>query len=378
ICVVALILAIPERDLILGLPRNMALIFAVVSLIVILQILINLAKPFIDRLIYRDDREEIIWIQELDRRLLTTTDLKQFLESLLTAICDLLRVRQAFVGVMAGGELRVEAFCGRLSIARAFLASCNTFRLTRSLANGENEITAGLQNSDFVVHEGYWLLPLRTKAGDVTLGILGVEARCAEPDLTEEERESLTTLVSRAEAALEDRHLQQGIFNALKRIIPEIEHIQRWRGTVRYADSPPLQIIEDSPIYAPDFYQMVKDALSHYWGGPKLTKSPLLQLKVVEKALKDNGGNPVKALRSILRRALEALKPEGKRSMTRAEWILYNILDLKFLQGRQAREVATRLAMSESDLYRKQRMAVGEVANVIAEMERQSNRSLRP
>jgi len=30
--------------------------------------------------------------------------------------------------------------------------------------------------------------------------------------------------------------------------------------------------------------QWIKDALTHYWGGPKLSESPLLQLQVVEKA----------------------------------------------------------------------------------------------
>jgi hypothetical protein len=44
---------------------------------------------------------------------------------------------------------------------------------------------------------------------------------------------------------------------------------------------------------------------------------------------------------------------------------------MKFIEGRKVREVATRLAMSEADLYRKQRVAVEEVARVILEMEHQ-------
>jgi hypothetical protein len=51
---------------------------------------------------------------------------------------------------------------------------------------------------------------------------------------------------------------------------------------------------------------------------------------------------------------------------------LYNILELKFIQGRRVRDVAMRLAMSESDLYRKQRVAIEKVAHHIAEMERQA------
>ena len=57
--------------------------------------------------------------------------------------------------------------------------------------------------------------------------------------------------------------------------------------------------------------------------------------------------------------------------MTAPEWVLYNILELKFLQGRRVREIARRLAMSESDLYRKQRIAIEAVSQTLAEMERE-------
>ncbi|MBC8264643.1 MAG: hypothetical protein H8E47_11025 [Anaerolineales bacterium] len=366
-CVIIAMLTIPKVERIFGLPRDTVLTSTVVGLIVLLQIAINLTKPFIDRLIYRQDREEITWIQELDKRLLTTTDLKQFMENVLIAICELLRVERGFVAVMVGGEPRVEAFCGPLSSARPELSSADLLTLAQSSSNNE-----GLKNSDFVVRNGHWLLPLRTEAREATLGVLGVNARSSEPDLTEEEMEIVQLLVTQAELALEDRRLQQGVFVALRQIIPQIEYIQRWRGTVRYLGSPGLETIEEGPLYGPDFQQWVWDALSHYWGGPKLTTSPLLNLKVVESALKENGGNPVKALRSVLGRAIEALKPEGKRQMTTAEWILYNILELKFIQGLRVRDIAMRLAISESDLYRKQRVAIEEVAKTIVDMEQEA------
>ncbi len=366
-CVIIAMLTIPQEERIFGLPRDTVLIFALVGLIVLLQIAINLAKPFIDRLIYRQDREEIIWIQELDKRLLTTTDLKQFLENVLTALCELLRVQRGFVAVMAGGEPHMEAFCGPLSSPRPDLSSADLLALAQSSSNN-----GGLDNSDFVVRDGYWLLPLRAETGEATLGILGMDARSAKPDLTEEEIKVIQRLVTQAELALEDRHLQQGVFVALRQIIPQIERIQRWRGTVRYRGSPGLETIEEGPLYGPDFQQWVWDALSHYWGGPKLTESPLLNLKVVKKALAENEGNPVRALRAILDRAIEALRPEGKRQMTTTEWILYNILELKFIQGLRVRDIAMRLAISESDLYRKQRVAIEEVAKTIADMEQEA------
>ena len=115
----------------------------------------------------------------------------------------------------------------------------------------------------------------------------------------------------------------------------------------------------------------MKDALSHYWGGPKLSQSPLLGLQVVQSALKDHKGNPTNALRAILRQAIDKVRPEGERRFT-AEWILYNILEMKFMEGRKVREIAMRLAMSEADLYRKQRVAIEAVAKAIVAMEQQA------
>ena len=98
----------------------------------------------------------------------------------------------------------------------------------------------------------------------------------------------------------------------------------------------------------------------------------VIGVRVVERALPEHDGNPIKALRAVLAQGIERLRPDGERKMTAAEWLLYNILELKFIQGRRVRDVAMRLAMSESDLYRKQRVAIEEVAHHIAEMERQA------
>ena len=49
---------------------------------------------------------------------------------------------------------------------------------------------------------------------------------------------------------------------------------------------------------------------------------------------------------------------------------MYNILDFRFVQGQRVFDIARRLSMSESDLYRKQRTAVAVLpASTLAEME---------
>jgi hypothetical protein len=360
--VIFTMLAVPKVQRIMGLPRDTVLIFAVVGVMVFMQLAINRARPFVDRIIYRQDQEEIAWIQTLDRRLLTTADLGAFLENTLAALCDLLQVRTGFVAVLAGGHHRLESFCGSRSSSQAFLESHDLTALAMSIDEQE-------EDCHFRPGNGFWLVPLRSQTGDTLLGVLGVEARMPEPDLEPDEKEIATLLIGRAQEALEDRYLQQSVFGTLRRILPDIERIHRLQDATRYAGSPPMEAIESSPIYAPQFQQWVRDALSHYWGGPKLTASPLMGMRIVGETTREQGGNRTQALRTVLTEAIERLRPTGERKMTATEWILYNILELKFIRGLRARDVAGRLAMSESDLYRKQRVAIAEVAKALTDLE---------
>ena len=100
----------------------MVLIFIVTVGIVTFQLIINVAKPYIDRLIYREDRDELAWIQTLDQRLFTTTDLQQLLENSLATLCDLLRVRTGFVAAAEGRELELRVSCGARDRVELFLA----------------------------------------------------------------------------------------------------------------------------------------------------------------------------------------------------------------------------------------------------------------
>ena len=379
--VIFTMLAVPKVQEILGLRRDTVLIFAVVGVVVLLQLAINRAKPFIDRAIYRQDQEEISWIQTLDRRLLTTADLQAFLENTLAALCDLLQVQTGFVAVQAGGQHRLEAHCGDGDLIQDFLVGQDLAAL--AVAAGDEE-EAGEVLDDrqvpscrFISAGGFWLVALYSHTGDVPLGLLGVEAPAPEPSLAPEEQEIADILIARAQEALEDRYLQENVFETLGRILPDIERIHRWQDATRYAGTPPMQILDGSPIHSPEFEQWVRDALTHYWGGPRLTESPLLGMHIVDDRARAQGESPSQALRTVLSEAIERLRPPGQRSMTTTEWILYNILELKFLRGLKVRDIARRLAMSESDLYRKQRVAISEVARALADLEQNGSNPAR-
>jgi hypothetical protein len=370
ICLLALMLVVPRVESILGLPRDTVLVFAVVVGIVLLQVLISAAAPFIDLLIYRRDSAEITWIRELDTRLLTTTDLSQLLESILAAFCDLLRANTGFVVTKQEGMAHAQAVCGSRTAAMRFIRESDLEDMAQLLA-GENGAEQPKGVAELFAEQGdYWLLPLRTRSREQILGILGIRTTLDQLELTDREDEIALTLIDQAALALEDWQLQRGIFTLLWELTPEIESIQRWQSHPRYVGSPMLEPLEHSPVQAPDFPKAVKEALSHYWGGPGLTESPLLRMKIVRQFAQESGQVPTKALRSVLYKAIEALKPpEGQQTLTTKEWILYNILEMKFIRGLRITQIATRLSVSESDLYRKQRAAIDAVAKVLTSME---------
>ncbi|HNR95820.1 MAG: hypothetical protein BWY10_02444 [Chloroflexi bacterium ADurb.Bin180] len=366
--ILALMLVVPKVEAILGLPRDTALIFTTIIGIVLFQVLIEKAKPYIDRLIYRQDREQVDWIEKLDTRLLTSGDLQQLLENVLIALCELLRVRSGFVVAMQEGALEVRVYCGPREVADRFLKEMDWHELLpqfeqRTAPRGE------LHNADFCLRDGCWLLPLRDSARGSTLGILGLEATNGQPMLTPEELATVAGYVGQAELALEDMHLQQDVFAALRQIEPEIEELQRLRTERRAASPPRLEKLESNPVYAADFPEVVRDALRNLWGGPRLTDSPLLRTRLVRRTLADNEGQPARALRAVLHQGIERLRPAGERTYTSNTWLVYNILELRYVQGKQIREVADRLAMSESDFYRKQRGAIQQLAAALVTME---------
>jgi len=125
----------------------------------------------------------------------------------------------------------------------------------------------------------------------------------------------------------------------------------------------------DQEIQLSDLEVWVKDALSQIWGGPKVLQNPILQLNWIQNRIQVSKESPINAVRELLRDAISHLKPEGDRQYTN-EWLLYNLMDLKYLEGWKVRDIAIRLSLSEADLYRKQRMAIAAISRQIIEIEK--------
>jgi hypothetical protein len=344
-----------------------------VAVLLVLQFGINLVRLPIERaLFYGADRAELRRLQTLSDRLLTSGDLRQFLEALLASLCDTLGTQDAFVAAFnEEGKLEYEVSVGREAPTRSTgelppYTALRAADLDGVRANGH--ATGHVEGGVFEWGQ-YLIVPLRSPAQAEPVGLLGWRRTSPGP-FGPEVAGVIGTLAQQAASALEDRRLQSDVFRALDRLLPQIEAIQRLRASAHSAGGP-APSAAGSLIDSPDLPAMIKSALSDYWGGPKLANSPLLRLRVVEQALRAHNGNAVNALRAVLQQAIERIKPEGQRKFT-AEWILYNILEMKFLQNRRVREVALRLAVSEADLYRKQRAAVEQVARAIVQMEQEA------
>jgi hypothetical protein len=346
----------------LGYENSAVVPIIMVGSLLLLEYAITLAAPLWERWLFQGgDKSNLLLVQTLNERLLTTGDLRQFLESVLAAICDRIQASTAFIIALEAGDLELLVSIGEAPQAN-------------ELSDGLNHVvTQNGNGSGLFTWDNHWLIPLHSPSTheEILLGILGI-GRNEDRILSDDQKEAVIFLAKRAATALEDHVRQQEIFNSIEVLSPQIDLIQRLRAASRYGGTEILTA-DDIPLEPPDMARWVKEALTHYWGGPKLTDSPLMGLKIVQKTLQEHQDNPANALRAILRQAVEQVRPEGERRFT-GEWILYNILEMKFMEGKKVREIASRLSMSEADLYRKQRVAVDAVASAILEMEHKARR----
>jgi hypothetical protein len=346
-----------------GEPYSAFVPLVMVATVLLFEHAVTLFAPLWERsLFFGRDRGELQLMQNIEERLLTRGDLKQFLETVLAAVRDHLQSPCAFVAALDGEELSLSVVAGNHALLENEDLDEALQMVSHNGEKGRHEFTWG----------DFWILPLHQRKinGDrdeipPLLGLLGI-ARKANQPLDKDQRDALWLLADRAALALEDRQLQQRVFRSLEDIQPQIDMLQLMRAAGRY-DTRATLLTEPMPQET-DLADWVKDALTHYWGGPKLTNNPLMKLRVVKLLAEEYDGNAQNALRALLRKAVDQVKPEGVRRFT-SEWILYNILEMKFIEGRKVREVAGRLAMSEADLYRKQRVAVEAVARAILDME---------
>jgi hypothetical protein len=337
--------------------QAVALIVMVVT-VLITEYAITLFYPYIEKwIVYDQDVNDFQFIRSLEERIITRSDLRQFIEMVLAAITDQTRARGAYLLKNAEDGIEIIEKTPEIDIKPDRMDEIESViqeadKEVNMLRLGE-DVLYPLKNGQ---HNG---------AGRI-YGYLGISGITDELPLETEAEEALVRLKNRAMIALRDREMLEQVFELLEHLDPQEQMIQRLRAAGRFDQSALLSDVEWMKQH--EMTTWVKGALTHYWGGPKLTESPLMQMEVVKVALDENDGNEINALRSVLRNGLEQLKPSGERKYT-GEWLLYNILDMKFMEGKKVREIALKLAVSEADLYRKQKVAIEKIADILVQME---------
>ncbi len=330
----------------------------------LLQYAISLFSPYIEKsFFWGDDRQDLETIQSLQDRMLTNRDLHQFLETTAALISDRLPVSGGFIALLEGDKVTKSVSTGDQKAIENYLTDDKFIKQAQE----------SLVDQDGLIEwQGLFLVPLEYDFDDGTSRLLGLGGFVKNDNWSVEEndREAILQLADRATLAIKDHAIQKQVIESLSALQTEVDYLQNIRAASSF-NREKFENIEQ-PEMPDGMASWVKDALTHYWGGPKLTNNPLMQLKVVEEESEQQDGNRTNALRSVLTEAIEMIKPSGERKFT-SEWLLYNILELKFLQGKKVREVARKLAVSEADLYRKQKIAIESVAQKIAVMEASAN-----
>lgn len=357
---------------ILSLPGQAVTPPALVAAVLLWQWFVSLALPYFEKFfIYRDeDDEQITKLQALSDRVLTHNDLSQLIIATTESICDYLRIDTAFVISLSGAKPEFVSQVGSSGYDEHSLLNDG------DVIQRASELPADRLTHPYLAWGDMALVPLRSnRAGGngkeaLTIGLLGLLNNDANirAELTAPGG-YLEAYVNRVETSLDDLRLQAEMYHLLEGLLPQFQMTRSRALQVEYRQSdafpPRINALPDRD----ELFEQVRAALRHYWGGSGITQSNMIMLRSVQSRIQNGDETPVNALRKLLKESIDALQPEGDRNLMSPEWTLYNILQLRFLENRKVREVARRLSMSEADLYRKQRIAILAVTDLILKQE---------
>ena len=360
---------------ILGLPGEAFTPPAVVAAVLLWQWFVSLALPYFELLfIYRDeDGAQITMLQSLSERVLTHNDLSQLIAATTESICDYMRIDQACVIHFVNGSPEFLKSIGNPSFSEEDLLEDPAF--LQGIANAYSESA----NIPCVEWNGYVFIPLKSSriSGDTSptrpIGALGLLNRneLLQKELMEP-KSILYAYLDRLEKSLEDMRLQSEMYSLLEGLLPQFQMTRSRAVQVEYRQSQAQLPNVNSLPDRLEFFEQVRAALRHYWGGAGITQSNLINLGIVQARMSADHDTAVNALRNTLQDCIATLKPEGEQKLASPEWTLYNILQLRFLERKKVRDVARRLSMSEADLYRKQRVAILAVTDLLLQREKQA------
>ncbi|MRS03761.1 hypothetical protein EG832_11160, partial [bacterium] len=208
-----------------GNPYNAFVPIAMVVMILVSEYAITMFYPYLEKWIFfARDEEDFLMIRSLEDRIITRSDLKQFLEMVLAAVCDLLQASGAYLLEVNEEGLSMVIHTGDNHI------------YANQLVEIESLISNSGDNDDPIIWRDDVLLPIRNGSngdGVTILGYLGVNAFAGEFPLDSDDSAALKTLVDRSAMVLRDRQTQENLFRTFERLNPREELIQKLRAAGR-------------------------------------------------------------------------------------------------------------------------------------------------
>ena len=352
-----LVTLINRAEGVLGLKIDGLNTLATVVSIILLEYLVSWAMPHIERSsLVGLGQEDYTIFREFQGMMVFKPELETYLEALVGALCDRFQARDGFFAVsdesgafdpvILTGESSWKDLDEKLRGFPAYVAE-----------NGE----APLWDEIGV------MVPVFNRDDDaqVFLGVMGL-ADISREVLTDEDRQVIYDALDKARTVLWQRRYLTTAYQVLRsKSKPEESSFRS--GSV--LDRGALLSDDDGSELA-EVCVWVKDALTHYWGGPRLSENPLMDWRIVKEAA--DGENLVSGLRAVLKNAHAELRPSGDWAPG-GEWTLYNLIEMRFFEKMKVRDAAQKLSMSDADFYRKQKVAVEALTKVIIRMERGGN-----
>ena len=333
---------------------------ATVVSIILMEYLITLIMPRVERgALIGLGKEDYAIFNEFQGMMVFKPELITYLEALTGALCDRFQARDGFFAVMdENGNFDPIIQTGTTSWS--------------GMPEMLQKLPAYFQEHGDVFRwdETGVMIPVFNHDGDVDtfLGVLGLAD--ISPEYFPNGNELvLTDAIDKARTVLWQRRYLTTAYQVLRTHADSPGSDSFHSGSVLNENS---LLTQNPSAELNEVSVWVKDALTHYWGGPKLSENPLLQWQIVQKTAAKNDETEINALRDVLKQAAEALRPEGERSIN-SEWMLYNLIDYKFFEKMKVKDLVRRLSMSEADFYRKQKVAVEALSKEIIRMEEEQD-----
>ncbi len=334
--------------------------FATVVSIILLEYLVSVIMPRIERgSLVGLGREDYAIFNEFKGMMVFKPELETYLEALTGALCDRFQARDGFFAATDdSGAFDPVVYTGESS-----------WTDIPALLEKLPDYFSDPKNASYWDETGA-VFPVFNHDGEIDtfLGVIGL-ADITPGQISGEYLQILDDAMEKARIVLWQRRYLTSAYQVLRTRTGQPERDPFHSGSVLDGQA----LLGDQGTAELDQVSIwVKEALTHYWGGPRLSESPLLSWRIVKETSAELNENEVNGLRAVLKKALEELRPEGERTAN-GEWTLYNLIDYKFFEKQKVKDIVRRLSMSEADFYRKQKIAVEAMAKEIIRMEHSGN-----